>query len=68
MDSDTTAPSEPVTIVYNKDQDDEDENKPVAIPVVNTSQKDLNTYKIKSSADPYEKFEYSLPFSRTMIK
>ncbi len=67
MDSDTTAPSEPVTIVYNKDQDDEDENKPVAIPVVNTSQKDLNTYKIKSS-DPYEKFEYSLPFSRTMIK
>jgi hypothetical protein len=36
MDSDTTAPSEPVTIVYNKDQDDEDEKKPVAIPVVNT--------------------------------
>ncbi len=67
MDSDTTAPPEPVTIVYNSNKDDDDENKPVAKPVVNTQQKDLNTFKVKSS-DPYEKFEYSLPFSRTLIK
>jgi hypothetical protein len=36
MDSDTTAPPEPVTIVYNSNKDDDDENKPVAKPVVNT--------------------------------
>ena len=66
MDSDTTAPPEPVNIVYNKSNDDETE-QPAAKPVLNTSQKDLNTFKVKSS-DPYEKFEYSLPFSRTLVK
>ena len=68
MDSDTTAAPEPITIVYNKNKDDDDdENKPAPVAVVNTQQKDLNTFKVKSQ-DPYEKFEYSLPFSRTLIK
>ena len=67
MDSDTSAPNDPVTIVYNKDSNDDDDKKPAGKPVLNTQQKDLNTFKVKSN-DPYEKFEYSLPFSRTLIK